>query len=722
MSGHLLRCPNAECQASAAGTKFASGTRPDCPKCGSKLVPISESASDAPRQVTLVPERAKRVEHRAQFFTPTLGAPEVGTVFAGRYNIVKELGRGGMGAVYLVHDNDLDRDVALKVPNLSGADDSFAKRFQREARVGAQLGDISSICRVFDVNQFEGAPYLTMEYIKGESLSDLLKRNGSGLPVRDVVTHLHTLAKVLGEAHSRGIIHRDLKPSNIMIRDDATPVLMDFGLARRESDERMTTGAIGTPAYMSPEQALGDNQNISPATDVYSLGVILYELLTGRTPFQGRKVREVLQKIVHENPAPPSTHRPDLDPMLDAICLKALAKLPAARFSDMAELADEFARFLKEADSPKAKPDLAEPPPLVPDTAHDRPTSLHRLPISRITLVAATVGAGVLMGGLFLYFIRTSPSAPAAAPGPNANRSSRPEAAKGPANDRPVSRPALSPVGPPTAVAPALPAPAVNIKLVDDFTGMTFVAIPPGEFSMGSPGAEEPADEHPAHRVRIQRPFLLGKYEVTQAEYTKVTSDSPSHFTGNGRHPVERVSWLDAVRFCNVLSVKSNDNLTPFYKIENDVVTVIDWDGTGYRLPTEAEWEYACRAGLSGKFGFADDEAGLEDRAWFSESLPPNGPSSTQPIGGKNPNAFGLCDMQGNVWEWCWDWYAEKYVPGESVIDPTGPASGKYRVLRGGHYHSPASNLRCAVRNPDVPITSKSQVNGFRVARNLRRP
>ena len=140
---------------------------------------------------------------------------------------------------------------------------------------------------------------------------------------------------------------------------------------------------------------------------------------------------------------------------------------------------------------------------------------------------------------------------------------------------------------------------------------MVLVRIEPGEFMMGSPDSDKDAedDEKPRHRVRITRPFYLGKYEVTQAEYEAMMGDNPSHFKGKPKNPVENVSWLDAVRFCNQLSER--EGLKPFYEISGETVQVPDWNGTGYRLPTEAEWEYACRAGTATRYSFGDDEASL---------------------------------------------------------------------------------------------------------------
>ncbi len=247
-----------------------------------------------------------------------------------------------------------------------------------------------------------------------------------------------------------------------------------------------------------------------------------------------------------------------------------------------------------------------------------------------------------------------------------------------------------------------------------------------GTFRMGSPDDDATAlfDERPRHEVRISRAFYLGIHPLTQAQYRAVAGVNPSWFasTGGGKdrmaersgdpHPVESVGWLDAVRFCNRLS--ELEGLAPFYAIGAGGVSVLEWMGPGYRLPTEAEWEYACRAGSSTEYCFGDDPRDLPRFAWFSGEG-----ESTHPVGRKRPNAWGLFDMHGNVWEWCWDWHGRDYFRRSPVDDPHGPEPSPRataHVLRGGSWDEDAKGARSASHRYTSLI--RPRCVGFRVARS----
>ncbi len=239
-------------------------------------------------------------------------------------------------------------------------------------------------------------------------------------------------------------------------------------------------------------------------------------------------------------------------------------------------------------------------------------------------------------------------------------------------------------------------------------TGVEMVLLPAGEFVMGDDDGAD--DERPAHRVRVG-PFYMDRYEVTQKAYTEVMGTNPSKSKGPSR-PVERLSWYAAIKYCNARSQR--DGLRPCYDLQ---ALACDFGADGYRLPTEAEWEYACRAGAAGRYSFGSDPRPLARHAWFKA----NADKATHPVGQKRPNSWGLYDMHGNVWEWCNDWYDEgRYRQGQEK-DPRGPASGQERVLRGGSFRSTAERCRSASRHSETPgfadVCFGYEAYGFRCVR-----
>ncbi|MCH8829573.1 MAG: serine/threonine protein kinase, partial [Planctomycetes bacterium] len=268
----------------------------------------------------------------------------------GRYRILRLLGQGAMGAVSLAHDTQLDREVAIKTPTFSGAAaPELIERFVREAKSAATLRQ-PNICPVYDVGEIDGQHFISMAYIDGKPLSAFIGGD-KPRPERQVALVIRKLALALEHAHANGVVHRDLKPANIMIDRQREPILMDFGLAFRTNkpgEARVTQSGVmlGTPAYMSPEQVDADQERIGPPTDIYSLGVIFYEFLTGRLPFNG-SVAAILGQIMTQDPPKPSEHRRDLDPALEAICLKMMAKTIEERYASMKDVAAALTEYLK---------------------------------------------------------------------------------------------------------------------------------------------------------------------------------------------------------------------------------------------------------------------------------------------------------------------------------------------------------------------------------------
>lgn len=296
----------------------------------------------------------------------------------GRYQIEKVLGIGAMGAVYLARDETLDRLVAIKIPKFpEGAGDEVIQRFYREARSAAAITH-PNICAIYDIGEDEGTHYIAMQYVEGHSLADYVVSHRQ--PQQQVALVVRKIALAMEEAHSYKLVHRDLKPDNVMIDHRGEPVVMDFGLARRSDHEdvRITReGAIsGSPAYMSPEQLEGKIADVDPRSDIYSLGVLFYEGLTGTLPFKGGgSIVALITEVISKDPTYPREIRKDLDPRICDICMRAMARKPRERFSSMKELAVALDHFLKVYSAPVTDQDNlseTEDIALAPDAA-DRP-------------------------------------------------------------------------------------------------------------------------------------------------------------------------------------------------------------------------------------------------------------------------------------------------------------------------------------------------------------
>jgi serine/threonine protein kinase/formylglycine-generating enzyme required for sulfatase activity len=945
----------------------------------------------------------------SSFRPPSPPEPTAPPSTLGRYKILRPLGAGGMGSVYLAEDTRLGRKVALKVAHLDhSSGQEILERFEREARLLAAI-DHPNLCEIYDSGEIDGVYYISMAHVEGQSLDKLIAGKGP-LPMRQVAAIGVKLALAMQEVHDKGITHRDIKPSNIMMKRSEKgykPVIVDFGLARNEGnqDKALTRQdqILGTPFYMAPEQVRGKP---CPASDIYALGVILYELLAGQRPFDGPTPLAIVAQILTQAPEPPSIHRPDIDARLEAICLKAIAKDSAERHGSMGELAKALSDYLRSSPSMPSAPPVTGPPgdrrvegslsriagndtqmsqffekiaaenaaaPIIdvspkPKAKHIVPAEsdlgpeserLHRLRPYLAALVAS-LAVVVVVGGIAIYISTNRGGVKITVDGPffaieidgvkiqtdlakpitlragahdltvfregaeaetfkffvrrghveslraNYNqhidehtakpldgfgmvvsytdnfedsKSGWPQMATEQANANPNHRygyrdgvwynetqspdsiwgwhspkgrfrdPELEVVarvveeqpksrasafvylisdirggpqsderglqvridsegrlfvepscftrakhpqgpwvGPIEHVAihsaekgynkillrvkkrqleivvnsvrvceplnldwdlsPALiglgvssgssgaraefdrievreppivdsPRPDEEIStastVLTNTLGMKFVLIPSGTFLMGSKKEEDDETgpgESPQHEVRISRAFYLGSTEVTQGQYRAIIGKNPSHFKGSDNMPVDSVSWLDSIVFCNALSVR--EGLTPFYQVQGDSVTVPDWKGMGYRLPTEAEWEYACRAGSHSRFNFGDEVERLGEFAWIMD----NSEWTSHPVRQKPANEFGLYDIHGNLLEWCFDGF--RSYNATPAVDPLGPLDGPRRMIRGGCWYGRIWSSRSACRMANVPDHKTSSL-GFRVARNQAR-
>ncbi len=535
------------------------------------------------------------------------------------YEAVRLIGSGGMGEVWLARDDMLDREVAIKRLNHQLTQDAdFAARFQNEARIQAKLKH-PHIVGILAFFAEAGDYYMVLEYAPGITLRELIDRTGP-IPEQRALRIFDQIAAALGSAHAKGIIHRDVKPSNIMVDPDHADhvLMMDFGIARLLSEGHLTrTGTrLGTMHYMSPEQVMAV-KDIDARSDVYSAGVVLYEMLSGRLPFNADTDSEyvIQHKIVTEEIPDPRSVYPHIS---DA----AVGLLRSFTVKDRNLRPDGFGE-------PAAGPATPETTPL-----------------------------------------RVKPAPP---PTPKLSVNTR----------------------------------AANIE-------ENMVLVEGGAFMMGSDDGAK--NEQPAHQVTVSS-FMLCRHQVTQADWLRVMDKNPSYFVG-GDLPVEMVSWFDAVEFCNRLS--SQAGLRPFYQtvqkggMFRSPVIEADWSANGYRLPSEAEWEYAARGGKHGrgcKYSGSDD---LDAVAWHGG----NSAQKTHPVGSRQANELGLFDMSGNVWEWCWDWYDGGYYSQSPGLDPRGAGSGLYRLLRGGSLFNTGNLCRTANRGSNSP-NLRYYFLGLRLARAI---
>jgi serine/threonine-protein kinase len=315
--------------------------------CLDELDALAHAATEVP------PPEAPTLPPEGGATSAQAGEPPVGF---GQYELLGTLGRGGMGVVYKARQKKLDRIVALKMILASQfASAEQVQRFHTEARAAAGLRH-PHILQIYEAGLVLGQHYFAMQYVPGQSLAECLRKGM--LAAEEAARCLLAVARAVGYLHQRGIVHRDLKPSNILLDEQGWPYVTDFGLVKSQVADRELTGSgaiVGTPSYMAPEQAAGRNAEVGPLSDVYSLGAILYEALTGRPPFQATTPLDTLVQVLEGEPVLPRTLNPKVPRDLELICLKALAKAPEQRYHSAEALAGDLERFLS------GEPVLARP-------------------------------------------------------------------------------------------------------------------------------------------------------------------------------------------------------------------------------------------------------------------------------------------------------------------------------------------------------------------------
>ncbi|MCB8929306.1 MAG: SUMF1/EgtB/PvdO family nonheme iron enzyme [Ardenticatenaceae bacterium] len=545
-----------------------------------------------------------------------------GRTIGGRYVIESLLGRGGMSSVYKATDPNLQRTVAIKIihPHLSEHPE-FIKRFEQEAAAVARLRH-PNIMLVHDFNHDGGVYYIVFEYIAGNPLDKRLKDlkdAGLRLPLSEAIQIMVPLCEAVAYAHERKMIHRDLKPSNVIVNLLGQPILLDFGIAKIVGGGHVhtATGAtIGTAAYMAPEQVVGDE--VDHRADIYSLGVMLYEMACGRPPYEGQSALTVMMKHVNEPLPDIRLFNSNLPDMFSAILEKALAKDPKERFGSAIEMAmalREVGRQIAGAAGADTMayttptPPLAQPLPQPTAAPPPKPAPAFEPETVPQTAVASSISATEVL-----------PKPEAAAKQPRRNW-------------LPLALGGLALLAIIAAAIIFLP----RLFAPDPPTSAGMVPIPGGTYTVG---ADLSGSQYsPPQEVTLE-PYWIDRFEVSNSEYAAFLADTDSeppaswpngNFpTGLDEHPVRGITWENAYEYC-------------------------DWQGK--RLPSEAEWEVAARGAQSLLYPWGDSQTSVslpQDGTYASGSLP------------SNRSSFGVFDMAGNVWEWVDEPYTD--VPDGQAI------------------------------------------------------
>lgn len=576
----------------------------------------------------------------------------------GEYTILEELGRGGMGQVFRAVHRRMNRPVAIKfLPPSSSESSDSKKRFQREIQAIARLLH-PNIVTAYDAGESEGRPFLVMELVEGTDLAQHVKQHGP-MTVEESLDAVIQAARGLAHAHKAEIVHRDVKPSNLLRDESGVVKVSDLGLARFCHTGAGSEVALDSSEISQGGQVLGTVDYMAPEQAVSSKDADhradIYSL--------GCSLHYLL------------TGQPiyDGNTVFEKLVAHREKPIPSLRDSRR-DVPDEVDRVFRRMVAKKPEHRHQSMDLAIADLDECRQTDAERRATAKAKRNVALAGAVAIVALGFVGWLAVISLFP------------RTRVSSG--TSAPSIVPKVPNVSKPTE------------RIIENSIGMRLVLLPAGEFVMGSPDSEEDRQEGEGqHRVCITKPFYLGMTEVTQAQWEAVMGTRPwrgMEYAKDGPdHAATSVSWHDAVKFCAALSKK---------------------EGTLYRLPTEAEWEYACRAGTTTTFHFGNDASHLGDYAWFKANAEQAGEWYAHPVGRKKPNPFGLYDIHGNVCEWCSDWYDVDYYATSPDTDPMGPSNGTFRVFRGMSWRNPAKGCRSAARNSGDPETGTNLV-GFRVVR-----
>ncbi len=619
------------------------------------------------------------------------------TLQGGKYVIESVLGQGGFGITYVAVQTGLNRKVAIKEFFMSeycerDADTShvslgtsgshdlverFKQKFIKEAQNIAALNH-QHIIRIYDIFEENGTAYYVMEYHGKGSLRTLLNSCHT-LTETEALRYIRQIADALRYIHNRQMNHLDVKPDNILLDDSNNTVLIDFGLSKHydEAGHQTSTTPVGISHGYAPleQYRAGGVSEFSPATDIYSLGATLYRMLIGKNPPDANGVYEdglptmptsISSEIRTAIEAAMQPRRKDRPQSIDAF----LSLLGNVKNTD-----DEVETVIEPPHNPVEQTPETDETQILQETSQgnnsnanageQKPPVIENKKNPKTSYLKWLAPLAILLAIACYFGFKGSP-----------NQLSQPQ-------PEPSDSVLVDSAATDTVVVDTL-------NFTETVNGVSFymIAVKGGTFTMGATseqGSEAVDDEKPAHHVTLSD-YYIGETEVTQELWQAVMGSNPSYFNG-AKRPVESVSWNDCQEF-----VKRLNKFT----------------GKTFRLPTEAEWEYAARGGSQSRGYKSAGSNTIGDVTWYTvncydkgESHPDNG---THPVKQKQANELGIYDMSGNVWEWCQDWYGS--YSSSSQTNPVGPSSGSYRVVRGGSWVSYAWNCRVSDRNDNAPSYS----------------
>ena len=682
------------------------------------------------------------------FLDPSDDPSELGVI--GNFRVLEVIGSGGMGIVLHAKDALLDRDVAIKVIKTGSEDDRTRARFIQEAKSAARI-DHPNVIAVHHVGEHRDSLYIVMPKLCGESLDELIQR-AAPLDETIVLNIAVQIADGLTAMHDHELWHRDVKPANVFIgRETQNVKVLDLGLARwdKANNEITRSGVVvGTPRFMSPEQACGDS--IDHRTDLFSFGAVVYLMISGQYPYDGNGIADTLLAVSKAKHVPLRELIPNANPRLVALVERMLQRDPKQRPQSAIEVSKALAairdghsatsddrsgvfrkRWLNKyasittgvlalcvtvivlcmsLGSGKGTLRLEVPEQEYSTDVKGKEVRIVHLQTGEVTTLSLDLHRTqkLLSEGEYRFLV-SSDSELQFSRDTFIIRPRGTETAKvmwRPSSTAPNSEQSLSevrnpesPTRPREAIAPFNAVAALEHQCewanhlgipaqFENSIGMRFQLVPPGEFTMGTRAERgEPGynSERP-HRVRLSQAYYMAEHPLTQQYWSSVMQTMPwkgqEHVFESPDMAASYLSWRDSFSFTKELSIS---------------------DGLVYRLPTEAEWEWACRAGSQGKYSFGDDPSKVQEYSWNdldrrNEDLSDDRPQS---VGQKLPNAWGLFDVHGNVWEWCNDWYDSDYYNVSPLVDPKGPPTGEKRSQRGGSWSSSDSTVRCGNREYD---------------------